>query len=228
MATPIWNVELHSHSIYSKDCLTKLERIPRWCQDKGIDRLAITDHNAVAGALQLARMHPMLIIPGIEVMTTKGELLAWYITDHVPAGKSPEETIAVLREQGAFISVSHPFDRYRKGAWRQDDLEAIVDLVDAIEVFNARCIKNEDNQKALQFAIKHSKTMTNGSDAHSRREYGRATMSMPPFSGNATGFRQAMTQAERRNETLSSRTVHLSSTWAKLVKRIGIARRPSG
>ena len=82
-------------------------------------------------------------------------------------------------------------DRYRRGAWRKEDLLEIVGDVDVIEVFNARCIQNEDNQQALEFAQEHSKLMTCGSDAHAPYEYGRATMTMPAFSNNANGFRQA-------------------------------------
>ena len=159
------NTELHSHTIYSKDCLTKLEELASLCAKKSIDRLAITDHNAVHAALTLAREYPALVIPGIEVMTNKGELLGYFISADVPPGLTPDETIIRLRDQGAIISVSHPFDRYRRGAWKQSDLEAIVDQVDAIEVFNARCLHRADNDRALAFAKTHGKLMTVGSDA---------------------------------------------------------------
>ncbi|HEC23121.1 MAG TPA: hypothetical protein ENI95_09405, partial [Chloroflexi bacterium] len=79
MSIPLWTVELHSHTIYSKDSLISLDRLQDICRVCGIDRLAITDHNTAAAALQMARMYPMWVIPGIEVMTTQGELLAWYI-----------------------------------------------------------------------------------------------------------------------------------------------------
>ena len=96
----------------------------------------------------LKQLAPEMVIVGEEVMTTEGELLAWYVRESVPPGLRPEETIQRLRAQGAIISVSHPFDRYRRGAWQEAQLERIVGLVDAIEVYNARCLHAEDNERA--------------------------------------------------------------------------------
>ncbi len=219
MDLPLWTVELHSHTIYSKDCLIRLDSLPDICRRRGIDKLAITDHNNVQGALLAARLYPMLIIPGAEIMTTAGEILAWYIREEVPSGLSPRETIARLRDQGALIGVAHPFDRHRKGAWRLDDLLEIVELVDAIEVFNARCLHPADNEKALAFAEQHGKIKTCGSDAHLPREFGRAVLRVEPFANHAEGLRVALQQAARQ-EALSPYTVHLGSTYAKWVKRL--------
>jgi hypothetical protein len=226
MTSPVWTVELHSHTVYSKDCLTRLEKLQPVCRKHGIDKLAITDHNTTKAALELARLYPMWIIPGEEIMTTKGEILAWYIKEEVPPLLSPIETIEILRQQGAVIGVAHPCDRYRKGAWLQADLLEIVDQIDALEVFNARCIRAEDNQKALALAIKHQRLMTCGSDAHVLWEYGKAVMKMHPFANTGDGFRQALKDATRE-ETLSSPLVHLTSRFAKSMKRILPALRPS-
>lgn len=225
MAQHTWTVELHAHSIYSKDCLVKPGKLVELAQQKGIDRLAITDHNEVTGGLELARLHPMLIIPGIEVKTTKGELLAWLVQEAVPRGLSPQETIQMLRRQGAIIGVPHPFDRYRTGAWREEDLIPIVRDIDVIEVFNARCIHDEDNQRALAFARQHNLLMTCGSDAHSPGEYGQAVMRVPAFANTADGLRDAISKGERV-ENLSPRSVHLTSTWARWVKRLGLVKQP--
>ncbi len=152
-------------------------------------------------------------------MTTKGELLAWYIQEEVPAGLSPMETIKILKDQNAVISVSHPFDRYRKGAWEEKDLLAIIDYVDAIEVFNSRSIHQEDNDKALTFSKTHQLLGTCGSDAHTKIEYGRAVMQMQPFANNADGLRQSLKTATR-DETLSSPLIHFTSRWAKWRKQL--------
>lgn len=225
MNSPQWTIELHTHTIYSKDCLTRLDRIQEICHQRGIDKLAITDHNTAKAALELARMYPMLIIPGEEIMTTKGELLGWYIREEIPHGLSPNETIERLKDQGAVIGVSHPFDRYRKGAWKLDDLMQIVDKVDSIEVYNARCLHEEDNAKALVFAQEHRKLMTAGSDAHIAREYGQAVMQVRPFANNADGLRQALADASRETR-LSPFWVHFGSTYAKWVKKLVPSLRP--
>lgn len=219
MSSPIWTVELHAHTIYSKDSLTRLEKLRVVCQDRGVDKLAITDHNTAKAALEMARLYPMWIIPGEEIMTTKGEILAWYIQQEVPAKLTPDETIRRLKDQGAVIGVPHPFDRYRRGAWELEDLLQIVDNVDAIEVFNARCIQPEDNAQALAFAMEHNCSMTCGSDAHIPMEYGKSVMKMAPFANTADGFRQALRTATRQ-EVASSPLTHLGSTYAKWIKRI--------
>lgn len=219
MTVPHWNVELHTHTNYSPDSLIRLKLLPEICRKRRIDKLAITDHNTVEGALQAARLYPMLVIPGEEIATTKGELLAWYIREEVPAGLTPEEAIRRLRDQGAVIGVSHPFDRYRSGAWQPDDLLDIVDLVDAIEVLNARCLHNEDNELAREFAAQHDRLATAGSDAHTPPEYGRAVMQMGPFTNNADGFREALGAATLAGGR-SSFLVHFGSTFAKWSKRL--------
>ena len=177
----LWTVELHSHTEYSRDCRTTLEDVIRTCRLKGIHKIAITDHNTANGALKLQEMAPDLIIVGEEIMTTEGEILAFFVKETIPANLHPSETIRRLRDQGAVISVSHPYDRYRKGAWEEAQLLKIVDEVDALEVFNSRCLFAEDNTKALLFAQAHNKLGTVGSDAHIPYELGHAVLKMRPF-----------------------------------------------
>jgi predicted metal-dependent phosphoesterase TrpH len=211
-------VELHCHTDASEDCLVRPRDLVDVCRQRGLDRVAVTDHNAVRGALALQALAPELTIVGEEVMTTHGELLAYFVREEVPAGLTPGEAIARLRAQGAAISVSHPFDRLRRGAWREADLLAILPLVDAIEVFNARCIYPDDNARALAFAQEHGTLGTVGSDAHSRREYGRAVHRMERADGPAdllAGWRGG-----ERLTQLSSPAIHLTSRWAKTWKKL--------
>ena len=219
----LWQVELHSHTHWSKDCVVDFDAIIRRCEKLGIDRIAITDHNTADGALAMQKIAPDLVIVGEEIMTTQGELLGYFMKESIPAGLSPEETITRLRDQGAVISVSHPFDRLRKGAWQEEDLLRIIDKVDAIETFNARCMFSQDNERALAFAEKHNLLGTIGSDAHSRVEYGRALARMQPFEG-AADFLAALRTAEfvRR---YSSFIVHFHSKTAKWSKKLGLRQR---
>lgn len=218
-----WNVELHTHTQWSKDCTIHFQTIQRICQARGIDRIAITDHNTAEGALKMHQIAPELVIVGEEIMTTKGELLAYFVRETVPAMLSPDETIARLRDQGAVISVSHPYDRLRKGAWEEADLMQILDRVDAIETFNARCIYHEDNDRAQALAQRCHLVGTVGSDAHSRAEYGRATLHMRPFR-NADEFREALKDAEPVLH-YSSVLVHGNSKAAKWSKKLHLRPR---
>jgi predicted metal-dependent phosphoesterase TrpH len=219
-----WRVELHCHTHCSKDCLLKPETIVETCRAKGIDKLAVTDHNTIAGAVQLQELTPELIVVGEEIMTTAGELLAFFVREQVPAGLTPRGAIARLRDQGAFISVSHPFDRLRHGAWQEPALLDIIAEVDALEVFNARCIFNADNAAALGLAQRCGKLKTVGSDAHTAREMGRATVEIEPFE-SAEAFCTNLAAARFRT-TLSPVWIHLASTYAKWVRRLGLKPRP--
>jgi len=210
-------IELHSHTYASEDCLMRPADIRRTCLARGIDRLAVTDHNLIRGALELRALAPELTIIGEEIMTTQGELLGYFLKEEIPPGLSPAETIARLRAQGAAVSVSHPFDRLRHGAWREADLAAILPHVDAIEVFNARVIFPEDNARALAFAREHAKLGSVGSDAHSHRELGRAVLRVPA-AGSSAELIAGCAQGERVTR-LSSPLIHFTSRYAKWHKR---------
>jgi len=172
-------VELHAHSSASYDSRLKPADIVRACREKGIDKLALTDHHSIRGALELRALAPELVIIGEEILTTQGELLAYFVEEEVPRGLAPREAIARLRAQGAVINVPHPFDRWRSGAWREVDLVAILPEIDVIEVFNSRIVFKTDNARALAFAQRHGKLCAVGSDAHYQRELGRAVVNMP-------------------------------------------------
>jgi hypothetical protein len=146
-------------------------------------------------------------------MTTKGEILAAFVTEEIPRGLLPLETIKRLRDQGAFISVSHPFDSWRNGAWKLEDLLEITPLVDAIEIFNARCTNAADNQKAAEFAFQQHLPGTAGSDAHAAFELGKARLELPEFTGPEM-LRKVISQGIVRGG-LSPFWVHFASFYAR-------------
>ncbi|MDZ4762957.1 MAG: PHP domain-containing protein [Chloroflexota bacterium] len=219
----LWNVELHSHTRWSKDSVIPFETIIKLCRARGVHKIAITDHNTADGALAMHKLAPDLVIVAEEIMTTQGELLGYFLKESIPAGLTPNETIGRLREQGAAISVAHPFDRLRKGAWHEGDLRQIMDQVDAIEIFNARCIYPADNARAIAFAEAHNLLGTVGSDAHNRAEYGRAVTVMSPFE-DAEGFVESLRTAQSLRR-YSSWFVHLNSKTAKWSKKMGLRAR---
>jgi predicted metal-dependent phosphoesterase TrpH len=213
-------VDFHSHTIASKDSLTRPEILVRTCRRKGLDRIVVTDHNSIEGALAARALDPELVIVGEEIMTSRGEILASYVREAVPRGLTPQETIHRLRDQGAFISVSHPFDSYRSGAWKLEDLLEIASLVDAIEIFNARCMIAADNQKAIQFARAHTLPGTAGSDGHAAYELGAARLILPQFSGpdELRGvIRQGQVEGHR-----SGFWVLFASRYARIRKKVGV------
>jgi predicted metal-dependent phosphoesterase TrpH len=219
---PLITAELHCHTYRSKDSLMLPDRLLKTCRRRGIDRIAITDHNTIEGALEAQQLDAERVIVGEEIMTDRGELLGYYVSEMIPAGLSPKETIERLRDQGAVISVSHPFDSVRKGSWAEDDLRQILPSVDAIETFNARSWTRGANDRAQALADEVGITGTAGSDAHAYLEIGRALMRMPEFEGPAE-MKAALLSAEiaaRRSSPL----VHFLSRYASLQKRLGKRR----
>jgi predicted metal-dependent phosphoesterase TrpH len=210
--------DLHCHTIYSKDSLTPLEGVIRACRRKGIDRVAITGHNTVEGALRLRELAPELVIVGEEIKTTHGEIQAFFIEEFITPGLSPEETVARIWAQGGVVGVPHPLDPTRSEAMGEEHLRRIVPLVDCIEVFNARTTFAIHNRRAAEFARAHGLPGTAGSDAHTAFEIGRAYVEMPAFDGPAS-FLVALARGRvigRRSLPL----VHLFSRWATFRKRL--------
>jgi predicted metal-dependent phosphoesterase TrpH len=214
----ILRVEFHCHTIFSKDSLTQPKALVDAARRKGIDRLIVTDHNSIGGALEAKQIDPELVIVGEEIMTTRGELLAAFVTDEIPKGLEPLEAIQRLREQGAFISVSHPFDAMR--GWELAHLLEIIQLVDAIETFNARCMDARYNLAAQEFARQHNLAGTVGSDAHTAMELGRATLTVEKFA-DAEELRRVI-RSGVENVRLSSPLIHLTSRFASTMKKMGL------
>ena len=152
-------------------------------------------------------------------MTNRGEILAAYVSEEIPPKLSPQETIRRLRGQGAFISVSHPFDAWRSGGWQLNDLMEIVPFLDAIEVFNARCLVPHFNHRARDFARWQGLASTAGSDAHAAFEVGAGSVVLPAFDG-ADELRRIIRKG-RVLGRLSPFWVHFASRCANLRKRLG-------
>jgi predicted metal-dependent phosphoesterase TrpH len=210
--------EYHCHTIYSKDSLVQPQALVAACRKKGIERVIITDHNSIQGALEAQAIDPERVIVGEEIMTTQGEILAAFVQEEIPAGLTPQETIRRLKEQDAFISVSHPFDHTRSGHWQEADLLEILPFVDAIETFNARCLLPSMNRKAAEFAARHGIPSTVGSDAHTLWELGRATLTLPNFN-SASELRSVIRQGVPQVRSTGIH-VRLASRYAVLSKKI--------
>ncbi len=215
----LWRVDLHTHTIYSKDCLTRTQALIERAQAVGLHRIAVTEHNRLDGALRAKECAPELVIVGEEIKTTHGEIIAYFVREEVPRGLSPQETIERLRAQGAVISVPHPLDSLRRSAMGRANVLEIIGLIDALEVLNARCVRPQDNDAARALAEQHGLLMTAGSDAHTLFEVGRCALEMPPFADDAASFRAALKQA-RPVGRVSPFWPHFASTYAKVRKRV--------
>ena len=211
-------VEFHCHTLASKDSLTRPQDLVSTCRRKRIDRVVVTDHNSIEGALAAQALDPQRVIVGEEIMTTCGEILAAFVQEEIPAGLSPQETLRQLKSQGAFISVSHPFDELRAGGWLEKDLLDILPEVDAVEVYNSRCMFPRFNRRARAFAEEHDIAGTVGSDAHAAFELGRSVLLLEPFEG-PQGLREVIRRGTPRVRW-SPWWVHLTSRYASLWREL--------
>lgn len=214
-----WRVDLHTHTWASPDCLTDPRDLIERARDVGLNRLAVTDHNTIQGALEAHALAPDLIIVGQEIDTaTGGELIAYFVRDTVPPHLPPEEAIRRLRAQGAVISISHPLDALRGSAMGEANTLALIQQVDALEVFNARCLRAEFNRRAAELAAAHGKLITAGSDAHTLAEVGAGYLELPVFRDNPEAFRASLARATAGGR-LTGLWPHLASTWSKFGRR---------
>lgn len=149
-------------------------------------------------------------------MTVEGELIGIFMQEYVPPGLSARKTIDLLHQQGAFVTVPHPFDTFRKGGWQLDDLVSITPYIDAIEVFNARCMFRSFNTQAQKFKQLNNLLATIGSDSHSLLELGTAKMILPEFT-DPTGLKGALEHSQTKAR-LSPPWVHLYSRYAAWYK----------
>lgn len=214
-------VEFHCHTNASLDSQVRPADLVATCRERGIDRVVVTDHWSLTGAREAKRLDPELVIIGEEVLTDRGELLAAFVTEEIPRWTPYREAVRRLRRQGAFISVSHPFDP-RRGVWTPTELEELAGLVDAFETFNARNLRPSYNGAAAEFARRHGLPGTAGSDAHTLGELGRATMLLPDFA-DGDRLRGVIGQAEFRAQS-SGPWVRLASRWTRIMGKLATYR----
>jgi len=171
--------------------------------DAGLDGIAITNHDTLAGYDEIADLAPadLTVIPGVEVTTTQGHLLALYVHDEPPQS-DPITVIEHVHEQDGIAILSHPFDRLRE--YYDINLKAIASRVDAIEAQNSRCLLPQFNRRAQEFAIQYDLAITGGSDAHFPMEIGRSTTVCEPPLREAIEARS--TQTAGRGGYLSGHT----------------------
>lgn len=227
MRDTLVKVDMHCHTRLSADSLNDPRRLVHAAHAKGLGALCVTDHNGLANSLALSSMPdlPIKVIPSEEVKSNQGEIIGYFLTELVPKGLTPEETAMRIKAQGGLVAIPHPFDIMRSASRLQTPaLERLVQqgLVDIIEVFNARSVRQEDNDRALAFARQHDLAMSAGSDAHTLLEIGRAYVEIGPFD-TAQQFLAALRSCNVAGQ-LSSRLIHLGSTWARVAKSIPIVR----
>lgn len=208
--------DLHIHTSYSPDSSVSPERLISRCLEIGINCVAITDHNTIAGALAVLKIAPFKVIVGEEIRTTKGEIIGFFLKEEIPRGLSPEETIRRIKGQGGLVCIPHPCDRLRPSALKSEKLYELLPQIDIIEVFNARTALRRDLEKARALAQKNGLLAGAGSDSHTPGEIGGACVEMPDFE-TPQEFKAALAQGRVLGRQ--------SSPWIRVLSRLVTWRR---
>ena len=200
------SVELHAHSSLSHDGHDPVELLLEQAAAVGLDALAVTDHDELDASLEAAELAPefgLVGIPGMEVSSAAGHVLAFGVSDPVPPGLSFEETLDHIHAQGGIAVVPHPFQSSRHGVAAKVGREEIA-TADAIEVYNSRLLTGRANRKAERFALGHGLPMTAGSDAHISEMVGQAITEVGTDERSAEAILDAI--AAGRTSVVGSRT----------------------
>ena len=161
-------IDLHVHTCYSGDSTITLEQVVSFAKKRGLDGVAVTDHNTVKGVLKL-KTKEILVIPGIEVSTSQGHLLGINVTTPIPKKLNMQETIQKIHDAGGIAIAPHPTAFYKSPPTRK------VTCYDAVEVMNASSVPfSVLTYFSRRFAEKLKIPQTGGSDSHYGPEIGSA------------------------------------------------------
>ena len=197
--------DLHIHSKYSSDGVLEPQKIVKIAMKRGLNGIAITDHNTIKGGLEAKKYESeeFTVIVGSEIATEKGEIIGLFLSEEVKS-RDVQDAISEIKEQGGFVVLPHPFDELRHSAFHPTGED--VKFIDGVEGFNSRCVFQNYNKSAVEFAIKHNLTITGGSDAHFINEIGNGGI---------------ITEIEDIREALIKKEVETFGKRSPLVNHIG-------
>jgi hypothetical protein len=103
--------DLHSHTVHSDGALT-VPALARFGTERGLDFLAITDHNTTSHHRELpaaAAAHGIVLIPGQEVTTAAGHANAFGDLPWIDFREPPDQWLTEVEANGGLLSVNHPY-----------------------------------------------------------------------------------------------------------------------
>ena len=168
-------VDLHMHSHHSNDSRSKPRKIVERALARNIGGIAVTDHNSWEGARETAKLAEgkLLVIPGAEIKTDKGDVLALFIDEEIPS-RQFQEVIEAVRSRGGISLIPHPGDSPRITV---EDIRS----ADGLEAFNSTCTRRS-NAYSSKLAADLKMPSFSSSDAHMVLEVGNGTTKVPDCS----------------------------------------------
>lgn len=165
--------DLHTHTKYSSDGVLEPEKIFKAAKKRGLSGIAITDHNTIKGYLKTKKYETQdfKVICGSEINTERGEVIGLFLSSEIRSHIF-QEVLEEIKEQDGIVVLPHPFDDVRRTGIYPEKED--IKLIDCVEAFNSRCLRQKYNDKAAQFAEENGLTVAAGSDAHFAGEIGKA------------------------------------------------------
>ncbi len=161
---------MHVHTEYSRDAYITTKELVYYSRQRGLDGVAITDHDTVDGLHEFAKIEDLLVIPGLEIETKQGHVLALNVTTLIEKGLSFAETIDQIHDAGGLAIVAHPVAFFKSVEEKE-----INNSFDGIEVVNASAVPfSFSTRKSRRIAKALNLPQTGGSDAHYAPEVGMA------------------------------------------------------
>ncbi len=155
-------VDLHVHTNYSSDSLITPKELIFYAKQNGLNAVAVTDHNTIEGALKIAKETDFLVIPGMEVSSADGHIVALNLDTLIPRGLNVKETVDRIHDAGGLAVACHPYALF-KGSLNKH----VTCKFDAIETINASAFPfNYCKNKATEAAEKFDLSTVGGTDAH--------------------------------------------------------------
>ena len=160
-------VDLHVHTDASPDGLSSLQDMVEAAKRRGLDGIAVTDHNHLLAdgvADQLSRDSGLLLIPGVEVSTASGHLLVLYPLRSFEKGSAFMDVVRSGMADGSVLIIPHPTDPFSHGVGVQV-VRSSLPFHLPLEVMNASTL-GRYNRGAGRLADEFSLSKVGGSDAH--------------------------------------------------------------
>lgn len=208
-------IDLHTHTERSPDAAIPPAELVERAVEAGLDRIAVTDHGTIEGALAARETAADRVIVGEEIRCAcRTELIGLFLTERIPPRLPLEDVVERIRDQGGLVYAPHPYAY----AWRPlRRARRAMDVADVVEAFNARAFLRPWNRAAARTADRRGLPVAAGSDAHFPAELGRAFTLMPAFSGR-DDFLTALGRARPVGLALTSPVAHLRSAGLKLTR----------
>jgi len=205
--------DLHVHSCYSNDGVSTPDQIVEVAVQVGLGCVAITDHNSFEAYFDIKDNGKVIIIPGEEVSSKEGHILAFGINKEIPRGMSIQETIDAIHEAGGYAFAAHPY-RWWSGIGEKNTLSYNFD---GTEARNARSVRGA-NKKSEKLAAKIGKPSSAGSDAHSPIRIGHGYVDLPD---GLTTWQEVVAALMRGEAKASSKSRRMKGSLKYGIKSIG-------